>query len=80
MAHYQVVVPSEGADGRTRYTRVGVMFENVRRDTGEPWYKLQLDFPVGAQELLAFPPRTDEAAPGDGAGTSSRPPSQEQTP
>lgn len=67
MALYQVVVPSEGGDGRTRYTRVGVMFENARKDTGEPWYKLQLDFPVAVQELLAFPPRTEELPPGEDA-------------
>ena len=66
--HYNVVVSHEGADGKTRYTRVGAMFEN-RRDTGEPWYKLQLDFPVAAKELLAFPPRADGSPPDeDSAG------------
>ena len=62
MAHYNVVVPWEGSDGKTRYTRVGKMFENRRAGTNEPWYKLQLDFPVAANELLAFPPRADDAS------------------
>lgn len=65
MSHYNVVVAVEGTDGRTRYTRVGVMFENRRKDTGEPWYKIQMDIPVATQELLAFPPRPDEAATGE---------------
>ena len=68
MAHYNVVVPHEGTDGKTRYTRVGAMFEKQRKDTGEPWYKIQLDFPVASSELLAFPPRAGES---DASGGSA---------
>lgn len=66
MAHYTLVVPVERG-GKTYYNRVGVMFENFSKDTGEPYYKMQLDYPVGATELLAFPPRPNEAASGEGA-------------
>lgn len=73
MTHYNVVVAFEGSDGRTRYTRVGVMFENRRKDTGEPWYKIQMDVPVATQELLAFPPREGEAEDGaDAEADASR--------
>lgn len=66
MAHYNIVVPHKAGE-RTHYTRVGAMFENVREEAGETWYKLVLDFPVGAVQLLAFPPRTNEATdPADG--------------
>ena len=72
MAHYTLVVPVTRG-GKTFYNRVGVMFENFSKDTGEPYYKVQLDYPVGATELLAFPPRPreDEAAPGDGAAVQA---------
>lgn len=56
--HYNLTVPVEGADGKTRYNRVGVMFQNTRKD-GSTIYSLKLDFPVGATELVAFPPKTD---------------------
>ena len=70
MAHYTLVVPVTRG-GKTFYNRVGVMFENFSKDTGEPYYKMQLDYPVGATELLAFPPRPreDEAAPGQAPGS-----------
>lgn len=66
MAHYTLVVPVKRGE-RTYYPRVGVMFENYNKDTGEPYYKLHLDFPVAVGEMLAFPPRPrqDEAAPGE---------------
>lgn len=58
MAHYTVVVPvtSEGGE-RTFYRRVGALFENHHKDTGEIYYSIVLDFPVGATQMLAFPPR-----------------------
>jgi len=61
--HYTVCVPVLGKDEVTRYTRVGVMFENATRENGEVYYALKLDFPVGAQELLCFQakPREDAA-------------------
>ncbi|MYG26979.1 MAG: hypothetical protein F4213_13310 [Boseongicola sp. SB0677_bin_26] len=66
MAHYNVVVPVEGGDGKIRYRRVGALFENVNRESGETFYKLKLDFPVGATEFLAFPPRPDNAGNASG--------------
>lgn len=69
MTHFNVVVPVEGADKKTRYRRVGALFENASRDTGEIYYTVQLDFPVGVTKLLCFPPRTEEAPEG-GAATS----------
>lgn len=57
MAHYTVVVPVTSDQGKTFYRRVGALFENHHKDTGEIYYKLQLDFPVGVTEMLAFPPR-----------------------
>ena len=69
MAHFNVVVPVEGTDGKTRYRRVGALFENASQQTGEIFYKLVLDFPVGVTEFLAFPPRADEASESGGPGT-----------
>ena len=70
MAHCNVVVPVQTGES-TRYRRVGAMFENVRRGSGETWYKLVLDFPVGALELLAFPPRASEDGAGAGDATAA---------
>ncbi|MCY4304393.1 MAG: hypothetical protein OXC62_06385 [Aestuariivita sp.] len=58
--YYNVVVPLDGNEDKSRFRRVGVMFKNTR-NTGETYYKLQLDFPVGVTELLCFPPRDDNA-------------------
>lgn len=66
MAHYNVVVPHE-VSGKTHYTKVGALFENVSRETGETYYKLVLDFAVAEKELLAFPPRASEASGGPAA-------------
>ncbi|MXY32872.1 MAG: hypothetical protein F4Y60_02035 [Boseongicola sp. SB0664_bin_43] len=63
MAHYNVVVPHQAGE-KTHYTKVGALFENVNQATNETFYKLVLDFPVGATELLAFPPRASESSGG----------------
>lgn len=68
MAHYNVVVPFKVGE-KTHYTRVGALFENVNRETGETFYKLRLDFAVAEKELLAFPPRASEAPDAGGPGT-----------
>ena len=57
--HYNLTVPVEGSDGKTRYTRVGVMFQNTHKSDGETVYSLKLDFPVAVTELVAFPPKAD---------------------
>ncbi len=65
MTHYIVTVPVTGKDGVQRYPRVGAMFENHNRETGEVFYSVKLDFPMGATELVAFPPRSKEADAGE---------------
>ena len=62
MTHYTVTVPVQGKDNHTHYRRVGVMFQNHNRQTGEVYYRLSLDFPVGATEMLAFAPTAQGAA------------------
>ena len=64
MAHYTITAPVTGTDDKTRYPRVGVLFENQNRETGEVYYTIKLDFPVtlynfplGVTEMIAFPPR-----------------------
>ena len=72
MAHFTITIPVAVGD-RTIYRRVGALFENHNRDTGEVYYKIDLDFPVGATEMLAFPPRErgDEAAPSEGTASQT---------
>lgn len=66
MAHYNLVVAVKRGE-RTFYNRVGALFENHSNETGERYFKVVLDYPVGATELLAFPPRPDDAASGEDA-------------
>lgn len=48
-------------DGQEKVTfrRVGAMFRNTRNGTGEEFFTLKLDFPVGSQELVMFPQNSD---------------------
>lgn len=72
MKRFVMTVPVDVGGDRTIYRRVGAMFENQNKDTGEIHYTIVLDFPVGATRLLAFPPREGEAASGeDAAGQAS---------
>ncbi|WP_299969346.1 hypothetical protein [uncultured Roseobacter sp.] len=61
--HFTATVPVKYTDSdnrdRTRFQRVGVMFQNARRDTGEVFYTLKLDFPVAVHELVMFPPNSN---------------------
>ena len=68
MTAYTLFVPVEYQKaGRTEksYRRVGAAFENTRRDTGETFLSIKLDFPVGVTELVAFQPkgRDDDEQP-----------------
>ena len=46
------------------YRHVGAVFENAKRDTGETFLSIRLDYPVGVTELVAFRPRAhDEEEP-----------------
>ena len=62
--HYVATVPvkytdNDGAE-RTRFQRVGAMFRNTRNGDGSEFFSLKLDFPVGVQELVMFPPSSKE--------------------
>jgi hypothetical protein len=60
MAHYPLTVPVKYDDNgteKTRYQRVGVLFENTRQNSDEKIFSIKLDFPVGATELVAFEPK-----------------------
>lgn len=66
MAHYTLTVPVKFDDNgtdKTRYQRVGAIFENTRQGTGEKIFSIKLDFPVGATELVAFTPKSDDFTP-----------------
>ena len=65
--HYSLHVPVEGTDNKKRYPRVGVMFENVKESTGEPYFTIKLDFPVAVTELLAFTPKSNDDNSNGGA-------------
>lgn len=60
--HYVATVPVSYSDNngqeKTRFQRVGAMFQNTRKETGEVFYSLKLDFPVAVAELVMFPPNS----------------------
>ena len=67
MARYNLTAPVtyvQNGESKTRYTRVGTIFENTRED-GSKSLSVKLDFPVGATELVAFEPRARDT--GDAA-------------
>ena len=70
MARYNLTAPVtyvQNGEQKTRYTRVGTIFENLRED-GSKCLRVKLDFPVGAPELVGFEPRArDGDGPQDGA-------------
>ena len=60
MTHYTLYVPvayQDNGTDKTSFRRVGALFQNARKETGEVFFSLKLDFPVGATELVAFPPK-----------------------
>jgi hypothetical protein len=59
--------PFRNGKTETRFRRVGAIFENARRETGEITFSVKLDFPVAVTELVAFPPRPDDDAEADDA-------------
>ena len=69
MTTYTLNVPYEFTkNGRTerRYRRVGAVFENTRKETGEIFLSIKLDFPVAVTELVAFiPSQKDDSQPID---------------
>lgn len=70
MAHFTLTVPvtyDDNGTTKTRYQRVGVLFENTRQGTVEKLFSIKLDFPVGATELVAFTPKSNDIAGDAGA-------------
>jgi len=70
MAHYNLTVPVQYDDNgttKTRYQRVGVVFENTRQGSGEKFLSLKLDFPVGVTEMVAFTPKAKDNGENGGA-------------
>ena len=66
MTTYTRTVPSElTRNGRTerRFRRVGAVFENTRKETGETCLSIKLDFPVAVTELIAFRPSQRDGEP-----------------
>ena len=61
MKPHIVTIPVTDDAGRKRFPRVGAMFENRNRETGEVFYTIRLDYPVAVTELLVFPPRPAKA-------------------
>ena len=60
MTHYTLYVPvayKTNGDEKTTFRRVGALFQNARKETGEVYYAIKLDFPMGATELVAFSPK-----------------------
>ena len=58
--YYTATVPFEDSKGNTRYRRVGALFENTRKETGEGFFSLTLDFPVAVKEIVCFAPSAKE--------------------
>lgn len=68
MKRYNLTVPytfQRNGQTETRFRRVGAVFENTRRETGETFLSLKLDFPVAVTELVAFPPKADDDGSSD---------------
>lgn len=64
MTRYILTVPVKYEDNgteKTKFTRVGAVFENERTETGEVYLNIKLDFPVAVTELVAFQPKAKEA-------------------
>ena len=57
MTRYDATVPVKGTDDKTRYRKVGVVFENQSQETGETYLRVLLDFPVAVTELVCFRPK-----------------------
>ena len=60
MTRYILTVPvtyTDGGSEKTSFRRVGAVFENTRKETGETFLSIKLDFPVAVTELVAFQPK-----------------------
>jgi len=59
--HFPINVVREN-NGTKYYTRVGVLFQNETKD-GKTVFNIQLDFPVGVTEMVAFEPKPKQEEP-----------------
>ena len=69
MTHYVLTVPvtyTRDGEEKTSYRRVGAIFQNQRKGSGETLLQVRLDFPVGVTELVAFSPRSGDVVEEDG--------------
>ena len=66
MKRWNVVASYKTSGDKTRYSRVGAMFENTSRKTGETYYAIKLDFPIGVTDLVAFTPQAKNGDTGEG--------------
>ena len=64
MTNYIITVPvtykDKSGQEKISYRRVGMAFENTKKETGETFLSLKLDFPVGVTELVAFQPKPQD--------------------
>ena len=60
-----VAFETNGAS-QTAYRRVGAVFENAKKDTGETFLSIRLDFPVAVTELVAFQLKDPKLVEGEG--------------
>lgn len=63
--YYTANIVTKGKDGKNRFHRVGALFENTNRNTGEIYFTLKTDFPVIVNEELVFfapKPKSDDDA------------------
>ena len=75
MTRYVLTVPytfERNGQTETRFRRVGAIFENARRETGEVFLSVKLDFPVAVTELVGFPPRPEDDPASDEVTQSCR--------
>lgn len=59
MSRYNLTIPvtyTQNGEEKTRYARVGTIFENTR-DNGDTLLSVKLDYPVGATEMVGFLPK-----------------------
>lgn len=68
MTNFVLTVPvtfTKDGQEKTTYRRVGAVFENTKRDTGETYLSIKLDFPIAVTELVAFQPKSREGEEAD---------------
>ena len=58
---FDLMVPVQyKGSAKPAYRRVGAVFENQKKDSGETYLTVKLDFPVGVMEMVAFPAKSGD--------------------